>query len=51
MPQSDCFLERNSSGRFECRYVSVKINQTPSVMLQGMESAKLGVWLAHGEGK
>ena len=41
----------NASDRFECRYSTVRILESPSVMLRGMEGATLGVWLAHGEGR
>jgi phosphoribosylformylglycinamidine synthase len=41
---------RNKSGRFESRFVSVKIGQSPAIMLEGMEGSLLGVWVAHGEG-
>lgn len=42
----------NSSGRFESRYVMLKIDpNTPSVLLKGMGDAVLGVWAAHGEGQ
>jgi phosphoribosylformylglycinamidine synthase len=40
----------NSSGRFESRFVSLKILESPSIMLKGMEKSVLGVWVAHGEG-
>jgi len=42
---------RNSSGRFESRFSTVKILQSPSVMLRGMEGSVLGIWVAHGEGR
>ena len=42
---------RNASDRFECRYSTVQILESPAVMLRGMEGATLGVWLAHGEGR
>jgi len=42
---------RNASDRFECRFTTVRILDSPSMMLQGMEGATLGVWLAHGEGR
>ena len=42
---------RNVSHRFECRYSTVRILESPAVMLRGMEEATLGVWLAHGEGR
>ena len=41
----------NASDRFECRYSTVRILESPSMMLRGMEGATLGVWLAHGEGR
>ncbi|WP_353685364.1 phosphoribosylformylglycinamidine synthase [Thermodesulfovibrio sp. 3462-1] len=41
----------NKSGRFESRWVSIKILPSPSIMLSGMEDSVLGVWIAHGEGR
>ncbi|KAG5380974.1 hypothetical protein IGI04_028816 [Brassica rapa subsp. trilocularis] len=41
----------NESGRFECRFTSVTIKDSPSIMLKGMEGSTLGVWAAHGEGR
>ncbi|KAG8390030.1 hypothetical protein BUALT_Bualt01G0040800 [Buddleja alternifolia] len=41
----------NESGRFECRFTSVKIEKSPALMFRGMEGSTLGVWAAHGEGK
>ncbi|CAJ1060051.1 phosphoribosylformylglycinamidine synthase [Xyrichtys novacula] len=43
-------LTHNKSGRFESRFVSVGIQESPSVWLKGMEGSALGVWVAHGEG-
>jgi phosphoribosylformylglycinamidine synthase len=40
----------NASGRFESRFASLKILQSPSIMLNGMENSVLGIWVAHGEG-
>jgi phosphoribosylformylglycinamidine synthase len=40
----------NRSGRFESRFSTVKILKSPSIMLKGMESSVLGIWVAHGEG-
>ncbi len=40
----------NESGRFESRFVSLKILESPSIMLKGMADSVLGVWVAHGEG-
>lgn len=41
---------RNLSGRFESRWVTVKILKSPSIMLRGMEDSILGIWVSHGEG-
>ncbi|CAM0956818.1 unnamed protein product [Alopecurus aequalis] len=41
----------NESGRFECRFISVAIGDSPSIMLKGMEGSTLGIWSAHGEGR
>jgi phosphoribosylformylglycinamidine synthase len=42
---------QNLSGRFESRWVSVKIMQSPAIMFKGMAGSTLGVWVAHGEGR
>lgn len=42
---------RNSSERFESRWVNVKIKNSPAVMLKDMAGSSLGVWVAHGEGR
>ncbi|XP_072965715.1 probable phosphoribosylformylglycinamidine synthase, chloroplastic/mitochondrial [Typha angustifolia] len=41
----------NESGRFECRFTSVTIGDSPAIMFKGMEGSTLGVWAAHGEGR
>src|SRR3989338_5072811 len=40
----------NKSGRLESRFATVKIIESPSIMLNGMEGSILGVWANHGEG-
>ena len=42
---------RNASGRFESRLVTVKIEPSPAVMLDGMAGSTLGIWVQHGEGR
>jgi len=42
---------RNNSGRFESRWVTVKILESPAMMLKEMDGSVLGAWVAHGEGK
>lgn len=44
-------LAHNNSGRFESRWSTVKILESSSIMLSGMEGSVLGVWTAHGEGQ
>jgi phosphoribosylformylglycinamidine synthase len=41
----------NRSNRFESRFSTVHILQSPAIMLKGMEGSTLGVWVAHGEGR
>lgn len=49
--KSDIFLEHNKSERYECRFSTVRIQKSQSIMLKGMEESVLGVWVAHGEGR
>ncbi|MCI1779278.1 MAG: phosphoribosylformylglycinamidine synthase [Bacteroidales bacterium] len=41
----------NDSHKFESAFLGVEIEKSPAVMLKGMEGSKLGIWVAHGEGK
>ncbi len=41
---------RNISGRFESHWGTVRISESPAIMLKGMEGSILGIWTAHGEG-
>jgi len=42
---------RNESGIFESRFVTVKINPSPSIFLREMKGSVLGIWVAHAEGR
>jgi len=42
---------QNLSGRFESRWATVKILESPSIMLKSMTDSVLGIWVAHGEGR
>ena len=44
-------LLHNDSGRFESRFSSVQIQESPAMLFQGMAGSSLGVWVAHGEGR
>ena len=41
----------NESHKFESGFVNVEILPNKSVMLESMVGMKLGIWVAHGEGK
>ncbi len=41
---------RNTSQRFESHWGTVRISESPAIMLKGMEGSILGIWTAHGEG-
>ncbi|WP_165041816.1 phosphoribosylformylglycinamidine synthase [Dysgonomonas sp. ZJ709] len=44
-------MEHNSSHKFESTYVSVEIPKNESVMLGSLSGNKIGIWVAHGEGR
>ena len=44
-------IRQNTSGKFECNFISVDIRETNAVMLQSMAGSRLGIWSAHGEGR
>lgn len=41
----------NDSGKHECNFVSVTLQENHSVMLSSLAGSTLGVWMSHGEGK
>ena len=41
---------QNQSERYESRFVSLKIEPSPSILFQGMEGSVLPIVVAHGEG-
>ena len=41
----------NETGKFECSFTSVAIQENNSVMLSSLAGSNLGIWAAHGEGK
>lgn len=44
-------MHHNRSGKFESAFVNVTIPESNAVMLRSMAGARLGVWIAHGEGR
>jgi phosphoribosylformylglycinamidine synthase len=41
----------NASGKFESAFLTIDILQNHSVMLGSLAGSRLGIWVAHGEGK
>lgn len=44
-------MQHNASGKFESIFLNVTIPDNNSVMLKSMAGSRLGVWVAHGEGR
>ncbi len=44
-------MEHNNSHKFESNYIGVTIPENNSVMFGSLSGSKLGIWVAHGEGK
>jgi len=41
----------NESHKFESNFIGVEVQKTNSIMLRTLSGSKLGIWIAHGEGK
>jgi phosphoribosylformylglycinamidine synthase len=44
-------MHHNTSGKFESAFLNVDIPENSSVMLGSMAGKRLGIWIAHGEGR
>ena len=44
-------MEHNISHKFESQFLGLTIPQNNSVMFGSLSGSKLGIWVAHGEGK
>ncbi len=44
-------MHHNGSGKYESTFITITIPKNNSVMMRSYEGARLGVWLAHGEGR
>ena len=44
-------MAHNPSGKFESAFLNVEVLDNESVMLKTLSGSKLGIWVAHGEGK
>ncbi|MEI7727447.1 MAG: phosphoribosylformylglycinamidine synthase subunit PurQ, partial [Bacteroidota bacterium] len=45
------WMSWNDSHKYECAFVGLDIMENHSVMLKSLAGSKLGIWVAHGEGK
>lgn len=45
------FMSHNDSHKFESTFINMEIVDNNSVMLSSLAGSRLGVWIAHGEGK
>lgn len=44
-------LMNNDSGHFECRWVRLRVEESPCIFTRGMSGSLISVQVAHGEGK
>ncbi len=44
-------MHHNGSGKFESTFINVTIPENNSVLMSSMAGTRLGVWVAHGEGR
>ena len=44
-------MQHNRSHKFESNFLGLTIPKNPSVMLGDLEGMRLGIWVAHGEGR
>ena len=44
-------MAHNKSGKFESSYLTVDIEENNSIMLKSLSGSRLGIWVAHGEGR
>ena len=44
-------MKHNKSEKFESAFLNVNIEENNSVMLESLSGARLGIWVAHGEGR
>ena len=50
--KDSCYsMKHNISHKYESAFVGVTIENSPSVLLKGLEGCRLGIWVAHGEGR
>lgn len=43
-------IQPNESGKFECNFINITIEESNSIFLKPLLGSRLGIWVAHGEG-
>ncbi len=49
--QIEAALMNNDSGRFECRWVNLRVEDSPCIFTRNLENQVIKIQVAHGEGK
>ena len=44
-------MKHNESHKYESAFVGVTVENSPSILLSSLQGSKLGIWVAHGEGR
>ncbi len=44
-------MKHNLSHKYESAFVGVHIENSPSILLSSLQGSRLGIWVAHGEGR
>lgn len=44
-------MHHNASGKFESAFLNVSVEENETVMLASLSGSRLGIWVAHGEGR
>ena len=44
-------MKHNTSHKYESAFVGVHIENSPSILLSSLQGSRLGIWVAHGEGR
>nr|MCU0384072.1 phosphoribosylformylglycinamidine synthase [Cyclobacteriaceae bacterium] len=44
-------MHHNGSGRYESAFIAIEIPENDAVMFKNLAGSRMGVWLAHGEGR
>ncbi|MCX6247759.1 MAG: phosphoribosylformylglycinamidine synthase [Bacteroidetes bacterium] len=45
------YMSWNDSHKYECTFVTLRVQENNSILLRSLAGKQLGVWSAHGEGK